>query len=181
MKTTIATIALALTLSACGASGTTVTQTVAPATAATVVPPSAPATTKATAGLLMFDTAATVTQNGVDAATIAVAPPVDIKPGQYDTPAERGKYVNFAVTFVNTGSKPFNYNVFDFFLVLPDGQRVQDFTFVTLPKTLPARMTHGTLNPGEKVVASVSLDVPYGAYQLAYAPANRVLGTWQVP
>ncbi len=154
-------IAAVILVTACG-SGTAVTSETQRPTEPTgsvvtqppPTPPPAPAkTTPAGAKTFAFNDTATITQGSSDAAKLTVAAPVEFKPlNKYDRAAERGRYVYFVVTFENVGNEEFSYNPLDFAIILPDGQRITDYAFVTLPKGAPKEMHSGDLNPGEKVL-----------------------------
>ncbi len=185
----LAPLAIVLALAGCG-SGTALTtasappvadptgavQTQAPAPPPVVTPPK-PAGPKAFA----FTDVATITQNGVDAAHMTIAAPVEFKPtNRFDKPAQRGRYVYFVVTVENIGSEAFSYNPYDFEVALPDGQRVDDYAYVGLPKGAPEVFHSGELNPGEKIRGALAYDVPNGPFKLSYSPGSRTLGTWAV-
>ncbi|MGB8382036.1 MAG: DUF4352 domain-containing protein [Dermatophilaceae bacterium] len=132
-----------------------------------------------TAKTFAFGDTGTVTKAGKETGELKVDAPVPFQPtNQFDTP-DRGQYVYVPVTMTATGTDSVRVDTFDFFVILPDGQRVRESFIVGLPTDAPARLPSSNLNPGEKVTGSIGFDVPANtALKVAYAPTGQVLGTW---
>jgi hypothetical protein len=99
-----------------------------------------------------------------------------VQPGQYDSKAENGRYIQVVISAKST-SGTFSINPFDFALVDNEGQEY-DQTYVTAKgPDLNARDLH----VGQKAKGSIIYDAPKGALTLAYRGggfSSEDVGVW---
>jgi hypothetical protein len=102
-----------------------------------------------------------------------------VRPGQYDTKAENGRYIQIVLTARST-SNNFSINPFDFALVDDEGSEY-DQTFISAAKG--ADLKARTLHEGQRTKGSILYDAPKGALILAYRGGGfgaEDVGAWRL-
>ena len=126
--------------------------------------------------------AATVTQDGQDAATIVVSK-VDVKTrpeSEYGDKPKNGRFKLITLTVRAVGTDTFDVNPFDFYLRDAEGNKYDAFDGNSIGAFDRTEIHAETLNPKEQVKGTLVFDVPAAAKEFVYAPMDQSLGIWKI-
>lgn len=165
------TTAVLLALVACGGRAQPPRETGAPTTASV---PAVPATTvPATVAPLVSGASA-----DVDGARVAVAVRTSGAPlSRYGRPPANGQLVLVTVTVTATASVV--VNPFHLLAAPAAGGRYNHTAGNALENTVDPALAAATLSAGERLVGTVTFDVPAGPGVIVYAPSGQALASWR--